>query len=174
MPRAPCPGVRAPPEDEVKLGRPGASEAPTPGEAKRTRAQGGREAGRGRGPGRSLEPRPCPEAGRERWEGPPSARPRPRPCPRLPIFSPLTPPRRGGPVETQALVPRASSGFVSFDSPGRAQTAIPAVNGFQVGMKRLQVQLKRPRDANRPYGAPVGASPGRPGLAQGRMLNGPH
>lgn len=43
------------------------------------------------------------------------------------------------------------SGFVSFDNPSSAQTAIQAMNGFQIGMKRLKVQLKRPKDANRPY-----------------------
>ncbi|XP_025787180.1 CUGBP Elav-like family member 4 isoform X15 [Puma concolor] len=42
-------------------------------------------------------------------------------------------------------------GFVSFDNPASAQTAIQAMNGFQIGMKRLKVQLKRPKDANRPY-----------------------
>ncbi|KAM6037412.1 CUGBP Elav-like family member 4 isoform 13-T13 [Chlamydotis macqueenii] len=42
-------------------------------------------------------------------------------------------------------------GFVSFDNPATAQTAIQAMNGFQIGMKRLKVQLKRPKDANRPY-----------------------
>ncbi|XP_023585576.1 CUGBP Elav-like family member 6 isoform X15 [Trichechus manatus latirostris] len=42
-------------------------------------------------------------------------------------------------------------GFVSFDNPTSAQTAIQAMNGFQIGMKRLKVQLKRPKDANRPY-----------------------
>lgn len=44
-----------------------------------------------------------------------------------------------------------TSGFVSFDNPSSAQTAIQAMNGFQIGMKRLKVQLKRPKDANRPY-----------------------
>lgn len=43
------------------------------------------------------------------------------------------------------------SGFVSFDNPTSAQAAIQAMNGFQIGMKRLKVQLKRPKDANRPY-----------------------
>ncbi|XP_066491290.1 CUGBP Elav-like family member 6 isoform X12 [Tiliqua scincoides] len=42
-------------------------------------------------------------------------------------------------------------GFVSFDNPTSAQAAIQAMNGFQIGMKRLKVQLKRPKDANRPY-----------------------
>ncbi|KAI3377704.1 hypothetical protein L3Q82_008858 [Scortum barcoo] len=41
--------------------------------------------------------------------------------------------------------------FVSFDNPSSAQAAIQAMNGFQIGMKRLKVQLKRPKDANRPY-----------------------
>ncbi|XP_078115362.1 CUGBP Elav-like family member 5a isoform X7 [Sander vitreus] len=42
-------------------------------------------------------------------------------------------------------------GFVSFDNPASAQAAIQAMNGFQIGMKRLKVQLKRPKDASRPY-----------------------
>ncbi|XP_030073709.1 CUGBP Elav-like family member 5 isoform X10 [Microcaecilia unicolor] len=42
-------------------------------------------------------------------------------------------------------------GFVSFDNSSSAQTAIQAMNGFQVGMKRLKVQLKRPKDAGHPY-----------------------
>ncbi|XP_071507278.1 CUGBP Elav-like family member 4 [Diadema antillarum] len=42
-------------------------------------------------------------------------------------------------------------GFVSFDNPTSAQTAIQAMNGFQIGMKRLKVQHKRPKDANKPY-----------------------
>ena len=31
------------------------------------------------------------------------------------------------------------------------QAAIQAMNGFQIGMKRLKVQLKKPREVNRPY-----------------------
>ncbi|XP_075943752.1 CUGBP Elav-like family member 5a isoform X29 [Anarhichas minor] len=42
-------------------------------------------------------------------------------------------------------------GFVSFDNPASAQAAIQSMNGFQIGMKRLKVQLKRPKDASRPY-----------------------
>ena len=45
----------------------------------------------------------------------------------------------------------AHAGFVSFDNPGSAQTAIQSMNGFQIGMKRLKVQLKRPKDASKPY-----------------------
>ena len=43
------------------------------------------------------------------------------------------------------------TGFVSYDSPPSAVMAIQAMNGFQIGDKRLKVQLKRPKDANRPY-----------------------
>ena len=43
------------------------------------------------------------------------------------------------------------SGFVSYDSPLSAQQAIQAMNGFQIGTKRLKVQLKRSKDANKPY-----------------------
>ena len=42
-------------------------------------------------------------------------------------------------------------GFVSYDNPQCAQAAIQAMNGFQIGTKRLKVQLKRPKDANKPY-----------------------
>ena len=42
-------------------------------------------------------------------------------------------------------------GFVSYENPGSAQAAIQAMHGFQIGTKRLKVQLKRPKDANRPY-----------------------
>ncbi|XP_043837704.1 CUGBP Elav-like family member 6 isoform X7 [Dromiciops gliroides] len=59
-------------------------------------------------------------------------------------------------ISAKVFVDRATNqskcfGFVSFDNPASAQTAIQAMNGFQIGMKRLKVQLKRPKDANRPY-----------------------
>ena len=44
-----------------------------------------------------------------------------------------------------------SLGFVSYDNARSAQDAIQAMHGFQIGTKRLKVQLKRPKDANRPY-----------------------
>ncbi|KAM4014125.1 CUGBP Elav-like family member 3 isoform 1-T1 [Anomaloglossus baeobatrachus] len=62
----------------------------------------------------------------------------------------------GNVISAKVFVDRATNqskcfGFVSFDNPGSAQAAIQAMNGFQIGMKRLKVQLKRPKDANRPY-----------------------
>lgn len=42
-------------------------------------------------------------------------------------------------------------GFVSYDSPAAAQNAIQAMNGFQIGVKRLKVQLKRPKTEVRLY-----------------------
>ncbi|CAL8073745.1 unnamed protein product [Orchesella dallaii] len=44
-------------------------------------------------------------------------------------------------------------GFVSFDNQLSAQMAIQAMHGFQLGMKRLKVQLKRAKskDAAKPY-----------------------
>lgn len=42
-------------------------------------------------------------------------------------------------------------GFVSFDNPNSAQAAISAMNGFQIGSRRLKVQLKRAKDLSRPY-----------------------
>ncbi|XP_076677791.1 CUGBP Elav-like family member bruno 3 isoform X7 [Andrena cerasifolii] len=62
----------------------------------------------------------------------------------------------GNVISSKVFIDRATNqskcfGFVSFDNPGSAQTAIQAMNGFQIGMKRLKVQLKRPKDASRPY-----------------------
>nr|CAD7427473.1 unnamed protein product [Timema monikensis] len=42
-------------------------------------------------------------------------------------------------------------GFVSYDNPLSSQAAIQAMNGFQIGTKRLKVQLKRSKEASRPY-----------------------
>ncbi|XP_022236600.1 CUGBP Elav-like family member 2 isoform X7 [Limulus polyphemus] len=42
-------------------------------------------------------------------------------------------------------------GFVSYDNAVSAQAAIQAMNGFQIGTKRLKVQLKRSKDASKPY-----------------------
>ncbi|XP_053539172.1 CUGBP Elav-like family member 5a isoform X2 [Ictalurus punctatus] len=59
-------------------------------------------------------------------------------------------------ISSKVFMDRATNqskcfGFVSFDNPTSAQAAIQAMNGFQIGMKRLKVQLKRPKDASRPY-----------------------
>lgn len=62
-------------------------------------------------------------------------------------------------------LPHVLTGFVSFDNPASAQAAIQAMNGFQIGMKRLKVQLKRPKDANRPYWGVMGTT-GYKALAQ--------
>ncbi|XP_027756769.1 CUGBP Elav-like family member 5 isoform X3 [Empidonax traillii] len=62
----------------------------------------------------------------------------------------------GNIISSKVFMDRATNqskcfGFVSFDNPSSAQTAIQAMNGFQIGMKRLKVQLKRPKDANHSY-----------------------
>jgi len=62
----------------------------------------------------------------------------------------------GNVISAKVYVDRATNqskcfGFVSFDNPASAQAAIQAMNGFQIGMKRLKVQLKRPKDASKPY-----------------------
>lgn len=54
-------------------------------------------------------------------------------------------------IRVELMNSSLSAGFVSFDNPASAQAAIQAMNGFQIGMKRLKVQLKRPKDASRPY-----------------------
>uniref|UniRef100_W5KXQ7 CUGBP Elav-like family member 5 n=1 Tax=Astyanax mexicanus TaxID=7994 RepID=W5KXQ7_ASTMX len=62
----------------------------------------------------------------------------------------------GSVISSKVFMDRATNqskcfGFVSFDNPASAHAAIQAMNGFQIGMKRLKVQLKRPKDASRPY-----------------------
>ncbi|CAL8124232.1 unnamed protein product [Orchesella dallaii] len=62
----------------------------------------------------------------------------------------------GNVISSKVFIDRATNqskcfGFVSFDNPTSAHAAIQAMNGFQIGMKRLKVQLKRPKDASKPY-----------------------
>lgn len=44
-----------------------------------------------------------------------------------------------------------NEGFVSYDNCVSAQQAIRAMNGFQVGTKRLKVQVKRSKNESKPY-----------------------
>uniref|UniRef100_A0A1I7VMN2 HrETR-1 protein n=1 Tax=Loa loa TaxID=7209 RepID=A0A1I7VMN2_LOALO len=53
-------------------------------------------------------------------------------------------------ISAKVFIDRATNqSFVSYDNTASAMAAIQAMNGFQIGMKRLKVQLKRPRD--KPY-----------------------
>ncbi|PAA82132.1 hypothetical protein BOX15_Mlig013790g1 [Macrostomum lignano] len=59
-------------------------------------------------------------------------------------------------ISAKVYVDRATNqskcfGFVSFDNSASAAAAIQAMNGFQIGTKRLKVQLKRPKGEARPY-----------------------
>uniref|UniRef100_A0A668A933 CUGBP Elav-like family member 2 n=1 Tax=Myripristis murdjan TaxID=586833 RepID=A0A668A933_9TELE len=51
----------------------------------------------------------------------------------------------------QSAAGSQKEGFVSYDNPVSAQAAIQAMNGFQIGMKRLKVQLKRSKNDSKPY-----------------------
>ncbi len=62
----------------------------------------------------------------------------------------------GSVVSARVYIDKATNlskcfGFISYDTAASAQAAIQAMNGFQIGTKRLKVQLKRPKDANKPY-----------------------
>ncbi|XP_055354873.1 CUGBP Elav-like family member 4 isoform X2 [Paramacrobiotus metropolitanus] len=41
-----------------------------------------------------------------------------------------------------------NSGFVGYDSSANAQAALSALNNYQMGQKRMKVQLKKPKDSN--------------------------
>ncbi|GLH15916.1 CUGBP Elav-like family member 2 [Gryllus bimaculatus] len=56
-----------------------------------------------------------------------------------------------GRKEASKQASKDGRGFVSYDNPVSAQAAIQAMNGFQIGTKRLKVQLKRSKEASRPY-----------------------
>jgi CUG-BP- and ETR3-like factor len=43
------------------------------------------------------------------------------------------------------------AGFVSYDSPEAAQSAISMMNGYQLGGKKLKVQHKRDNKPGKPY-----------------------
>ena len=82
---------------------------------------------------------------------PASAHPRPQdPTSRAARAAALEPAEDARVAHHRGSTP-VSAGFVSFDNPASAQTAIQALNGFQIGMKRLKVQLKRPKDPGHPY-----------------------
>jgi len=66
-------------------------------------------------------------------------------------------------------------GFVSYDNPASAQAAINQMNGFQIGMKRLKVQLKKLRnDANNTTSNNINGSSPNPTQAATTASNSPN
>lgn len=69
----------------------------------------------------------------------------------LQTFSPF-----GNLISAKVFIDKATNlskcfGFVSYDNPVSAHAAIQSMNGFQIGTKRLKVQLKRPKNDAKPY-----------------------
>lgn len=67
------------------------------------------------------------------------------------IFAPF-----GNIVSSRVFVDRKTNvskgfGFVSYDNPVAARNAIQAMNGFQIGNRRLKVELKKPKAESKPY-----------------------
>ena len=70
------------------------------------------------------------------------------------LFSPF-----GNIISAKVFIDKKTSeskgfGFVSYDHPGSAESAISAMNGFQIGSKRLKVQHKRTSDGSAGFGGP--------------------
>lgn len=67
------------------------------------------------------------------------------------VFAPF-----GNIVSSRVFIDKKTSvskgfGFVSYDNPMSAKNAIQAMNGFQIGNRRLKVELKKPRTEGKPY-----------------------
>ncbi|XKL63822.1 hypothetical protein PGB90_006186 [Kerria lacca] len=78
----------------------------------------------------------------------------PAECTDMDLASMFTP--FGNVISTKVYIDKNTNlskcfGFVSYDNPTSAQKAIASMNCFQIGTKRLKVQLKRPKDSSKPY-----------------------
>ncbi|KAK7591162.1 hypothetical protein V9T40_002775 [Parthenolecanium corni] len=78
----------------------------------------------------------------------------PQECTDMDLASMFTP--FGNVISTKVYIDKTTNlskcfGFVSYDNPASAQKAIASMNCFQIGTKRLKVQLKRPKDSTKPY-----------------------
>jgi RNA recognition motif-containing protein len=67
------------------------------------------------------------------------------------MFSPF-----GNVISAKVFIDKATHtskcfGFVSYDSPQSAEMAIQAMNGTNVGSRRLKVSLKTNKEKNKPY-----------------------
>lgn len=145
------------------VGEPGASEAFAPGGATRTWAREGARGRRGPG-GRSLEPRPRPEARRERGAGPPPPGLAP---PTAPDLFPTQPSPPGRPSGNPGPRPSCLARLRELRQPGQRADRHPGHERLSDRHEETQGAAEAAQRRQSPVLSAGGSVPwGRPGLAQ--------